>query len=288
MGDSHYYAPTQLSEAVQQLTEQGARALAGGTDLLVQMRSGRGVPPAIVDLKKIDSLRQVDIGGDSVRIGSGVTGAELGEKTALVACYPGVVEGAELIGSTQVQGRATIGGNLCNGSPAADGVPALIAANGICEITGVGGERQVAVADLLLGPGKLDLQAGDIVTTIVLPKPAPGQADAYLRFIPRTEMDIAVAGVAVNLTLDEQGVCQQARVVIGGVAPTALLVPDAAAALVGTSLDDAALVAAGEAATAAAKPISDKRGTAEFRRKIVAVLTRRVARIAAQRTGRAG
>jgi len=288
MGDSHYYAPMQLSEAVQQLTEQGARALAGGTDLLVQMRSGRGVPPAIVDLKKIDSLRQVDIGGDSVRIGSGVTGAELGENTALVACYPGVVEGAELIGSTQVQGRATIGGNLCNGSPAADGVPALIAANGICEITGVGGERQVAVADLLLGPGKLDLQAGDIVTTIVLPKPAPGQADAYLRFIPRTEMDIAVAGVAVNLTLDEQGVCQQARVVIGGVAPTALLVPDAAAALVGTSLDDAALVAAGEAATAAAKPISDKRGTAEFRRKIVAVLTRRVARIAAQRTGRAG
>jgi len=288
MGDSHYYAPTQLDEAVQQLSQPGARALAGGTDLLVQMRNSGSSPAAIVDLKKIDSLRQVDIGADSVRIGSGVTGAELSENAALIACYPGVVEGTELIGSTQVQGRATIGGNLCNGSPAADSVPAMIAADGICEISGVQGQRQVAVADLLLGPGQLDLKAGDIVTAIVLPKPASGQADAYLRFIPRTEMDIAVAGVAVNLTLDEQGICQQARVVIGGVAPTALLVPEAAAALVGTSLSEAALVAAGEAATAAAKPISDKRGTAEFRRKIVAVLTRRVVRIAAQRTGRAG
>jgi len=287
MDDSHYYAPTQLSEAVQRLTQPGARALAGGTDLLVQMRSSLNKPAAIVDLKKIDSLLHVDIGDDSVRIGSGVTGAELGENAALIACYPGVVEGAELIGSTQVQGRATIGGNLCNGSPAADSGPALIAANGICEITGASGERRVAVADLLLGPGKLNLQLGDIVTAIVLPKPTAGQADAYMRFTPRTEMDIAVAGVAVNLTLDEQGVCQQARVVIGGVAPTALLVPEAAAALIGTKLDEVALTAAGAAATAAAKPISDKRGDAAFRRKIVAVLTRRVAVIAAQRTGRA-
>ena len=287
MSSSRYYAPTQLSEAVQQLAQQGARAMAGGTDLLVQMRSRLEKPAAIVDLKKIDSLRKVDITADSVRIGSGVTGAELGENAALVACYPGVVEGAELIGSTQIQGRATIGGNLCNGSPAADSVPALIAANGICEITGASGERQVAAADLLLGPGRLDLQPGDIITAIVLPKPVAGQADAYLRFIPRTEMDLAVAGVAVNLTLDEQGVCQQARVAIGGVAPTALLVPDAGAALVGTRLDATALTAAGEAATAAARPISDKRGTVEYRRKIVAVLTRRAAVIAAQRTGRA-
>ncbi len=287
MDDSHYYAPTELADAVQQLSQAGARALAGGTDLLLQIRSGMSHPETIVDLKKITSLGEVEIGTEFIRIGSAATGAELTANAALVACYPGVVEGAGLIGSTQVQGRATIGGNLCNGSPAADSVPALIAADGACEISGVDGNRRVAVADLLVGPGKLDLQPGDIVTAIVLPRPAAGQADAYLRFIPRTEMDIAVAGVAVNLTLDEQGVCQQARVVIGGVAPTALLVPDAAAALVGSQLDEAALVAAGVAATAAARPISDKRGTAEFRRKIVAVLTRRVAVLAAQRTGRA-
>ncbi|MEL0082175.1 MAG: xanthine dehydrogenase family protein subunit M [Gammaproteobacteria bacterium] len=288
MDDCDYYAPTDLADAVKHLSQSGARALAGGTDLLLQIRSGLQRPAAIVDLKNIADLGQVQIDAARVRVGSTVSGAELTANAALTACYPGVVEAAGLIGSTQVQGRATIGGNLCNGSPAADSVPALIAAGGVCDISGVNGERQIPVAELLIGPGQLDLQPGEIVAAIVLPRPAPGQADAYCRFIPRTEMDIAVAGVAVNLTLDDQGVCRQARVVIGGVAPTALLVPQAGDALVGTKLDATALAAAGAAASAAAKPISDKRGTAEFRRKIVGVLTRRVARIAADRTGRAG
>ena len=287
MSETIYSAPESLADAVQQLEQPGAALLAGGTDLLVQLRGGRPAPSNLVDLKHIPELQQVEISAETIRIGAGVTGIQITDHAELTRLLPGFVEGTGLIGSTQVQGRATPVGNLCNGSPAADSVPAMIAAGASCEITGPDGNRQLAVDDLLIGPGKHCLKSGEIVTGLLFPTPKTGQADAYLRFIPRTEMDLAVAGAAVNITVESGNsghpTVTAATVVIGGVAPTALVVEDAAQALIGTQLDDSALQSAGAASTAAARPISDKRGSAQYRRKIVAVLTRRAARVAYDR-----
>ena len=197
--------------------------------------------------------------------------------------WPGVVEAFELIGSTQVQGRASMGGNLCNGSPAADAVPAMIAAGAVCTIAGPNGQREAKVEDIVTGPGETSLAVGEIIVDFFFPDRPPRSGDAYLRFIPRTEMDIAVVGVGVSLTLDDAGVCTDARVALGAVAPTQLLLEDAAAALIGNTLDGAAMEKLDSAARAACRPITDKRGTIEFRTKIAGVLARRAAKIAQQR-----
>lgn len=283
-----YEAPTSLDAAVSLLAESGgtSRVLAGGTDLLIQMRSEVIAPDLVVDIKRIDEVRSIAAEADGFRIGAAVSGAELGEHAELKAAWPGVVEAAELIGSTQVQGRATMGGNLCNASPAADSVPALIAANAVVEIVGPNGRRTVAVEDIPTGPGKTTLAADEIVASFLLPPRLPRSGDAYLRMIPRTEMDIAIVGVAVNLTMDESGTCTDARVVLGAVAETALLVPEAAAALVGTTIDDAALENLAAAASAACRPIDDKRGTKDYRIKVAGVLARRAAKTALERAGR--
>ena len=199
------------------------------------------------------------------------------------AAWPGVVEALELIGSTQIQGRASLGGNLCNGSPAADSVPALIAAGAVCEVAGPNGARSVPVEDVITGPGQLCLGPGEIVVSFVMPKPPPRSGDAYLRFIPRTEMDIAVVGAGVALTLNEAGVCTHARLGLGAVAPTPLLVEDGAKALIGTKVDDDALANLAAAASAACNPIDDKRGTIEYRVKVAGVLARRAALLALER-----
>ncbi|HEX7945734.1 MAG TPA: FAD binding domain-containing protein, partial [Phenylobacterium sp.] len=222
---------------------------------------------------------------DGFVIGAATPGAVLGEHAALVKAWPGVVEGANLIGSTQVQGRASLGGNLCNASPAGDGVPALIAGRAICVVVGPGGRREVPVEAIAVGPGKTSLGPGEFVLEFRLP-PRPARAsDAYLRLIPRTEMDIAVAGAGVNLVLDSAGVVTEANVALGAVAPTALLVADAGAALVGGKLDEASLAKMEAAVRAACRPISDKRGTVEYRTRIAGVLARRAALIAYQRAG---
>jgi xanthine dehydrogenase FAD-binding subunit len=208
-----------------------------------------------------------------------VSGAELGDHAALKADWPGVVEGMELVGSTQVQGRATLAGNLCNGSPAADSVPGLVAAGATVTVTGPNGSREVPVEDIPVGPGKTSLAPGELIAAITLPPRGAAGSDAYQRFIPRTEMDIAVVGCAVNLTLDGDTIAE-ARIALGAVAPTVIRVPEAAAAITGTALDEAALDALATAARAAAKPISDKRGTAEFRTHVAGVLARRVAQVA--------
>ena len=288
MGAYAYVAPTTVADVVTVLGEhasQGKRAqvLAGGTDLLVQMKTGDGSPRTIVDIKNIAETNQLSIGVDETFIGSAVASAVLNENADLKALFPGLVEAADLIGSTQIQGRATVAGNLCNASPAGDTIPALIADSAICVIAGPAGNRELAVEDFVTGVGTNALEAGEFVVGLKLPNPGPRTADAYLRFIPRTEMDIAVAGAGVALTLDDAGICTAARVVIGAVAPTALLVPAAAAALVGTKVDDAALAAAGSACSEAASPITDKRGTVEYRRKVVGVLCRRAAAIARDR-----
>jgi carbon-monoxide dehydrogenase medium subunit len=212
-----------------------------------------------------------------------VSGAEVGEHPELRAAWPGVVEGLELIGSTQIQGRASLGGNLCNGSPAADSVPGLIAAGAQCTIAGPQGVREAAVEDIVIGPGQTSLKPGEFIVSFLLPKRPKHSGDAYLRFIPRTEMDIAVVGAAVSLTLDAKGVCKDARVALGAVAPRPLLVEAAGAALIGTTLDDVALNALSAAASAACRPIDDKRGTAAYRTKVAGVLARRAALIALER-----
>lgn len=282
-----YTAPSTVEEAVRALAgaSGAAKVLSGGTDLLVQLRSGRAKPSLIVDTKKIPGISGIHEKDGGFVIGAATSGAVIGECEALQQAWPGVVEAANLIGSTQVQGRASLAGNLCNASPAADSVPALIAARATCVVVGAKGRREVPVESIVTGPGRTSLAADEFIIEFHLPKRAPRSADAYLRFIPRTEMDIAVVGAGVNLTLDAGGVCTDARVVLGAVAPTAVVVADAATALIGTKLDEKALAALDAAARRACKPITDKRGTIEYRTKVAGVMTRRAATIAYERAG---
>ena len=280
-----YEAPDSVEGAVALLlgATGDARVLAGGTDLLVQMRADILDPELIVDIKKISETRTVTEEKGGWRIGAAVTGAELKEHTKLKKAWPGVVEAANLIGSTQVQGRATLGGNLCNGSPAADSVPALIAAGAVATLAGPKGRRDLPVEDVMLGPRQLALEKGEIVVSFLLPPKAPRSSDAYLRFIPRTEMDIAVVGAGVSLTVDGSGIITAARVGLGAVAARVLLVTEAAQAIIGSGLDEAAQGRLEAAARAACRPIDDKRGTVDFRVDVAAVLTRRAALIALDR-----
>lgn len=279
-----YHAPATLDQAIALLNNAtGAKILAGGTDLLVQMKLGTRQPAAIVDIKNIAELMALTLSYQGLHLGAAVSGARVSDHPAISTIYPGFVEALDIIGSTQVQGRCSAGGNLCNASPAADSVPALMVNRVICNIVGPQGTRQVAVEDFNTGPGANCLASDEILVSLDFPRPAPRSSDAYLRMIPRTEMDIAVAGAAVALTLDETGVCTAARIAIGAVGPKALLVPEAATALIGSNLEDAALTRAAAAASAAASPISDKRGTAEYRKKVVGVLVRRAALIAKSR-----
>lgn len=279
MGGYAYAAPTTVADTVALLSEHAkdgrrAQILAGGTDLLVQMRGPDNAPRTIVDVKKLAETNRLDIGPDEIYIGSALASAELFENLELKSLLPGLLEASDLIGSTQIQGRATMGGNLCNASPAGDTIPAMIAIGAVCDIATPDGNRELPVEEFVTGVGTNALAAGEFLLGLKIATPNANSRDAYLRFIPRTEMDIAVAGCGVSITVDN-GSCTAARVAIGAVATTALLVPAAAEALIGSDLDEAALQAAGEACSAAASPISDKRGTAEYRRKVVAVLCRR-------------
>lgn len=279
--------PETVKQAAQMLAREKGKAfiLAGGTDLLVRMRTGFVEPDLIVDIKRIAATRAIETTAGGFRIGAAVTGAELGEHAKLKKAWPGVVEAANLIGSKQVQGRCTMTGNLCNASPAADSVPALVAAGAKAVIVGPKGKRTIPVEQVPVAPGRTSLKKGELIESILLPKRPVRSGDAYLRFIPRTEMDIAVVGVGVSLTLDAKGVCTDARVSLGAVAPTVLLVPGAAKALIGTKVDKAALDALAAACSAACRPIDDKRGTREFRVKVAGVLARRAAQIARKRAG---
>lgn len=284
MQSVRYEAPTSLARATEILEgSRGAKVLAGGTDLLVQMKLGLREPALVVDIKRIPELLELRLGAEGLRLGAAVPGAVVTANGDLRRLWPGFVEALGLIGSSQIQGRCSAGGNLCNASPAADSVCGMMVNRAVCNIAGPVGSRTVAVEDFTTGPGSNCLADNELLVSLDFPLPPPRSSDAYLRFIPRTEMDIAVAGAAVALTLDEGGVCTAARVAIGAVAPTALLVPAAAEALVGSTLDDVALGRAAAAASEAASPITDKRGTAEYRRKVVGVLVRRAATVARAR-----
>ena len=288
MGETmRYETPSTAKEAVTLMAKEKGIAfiLAGGTDLLVKMKAGMLEPDLVVDIKRIKGMADIKKTASGFSVGAAVPCSALTENASLVKAWPGVVEAANLIGSKQVQGRCTMSGNLCNASPAADSVPALVAAGAKVVIAGPKGTRKLAVEDVPAGVGRTNLKKGEIITSIELPKKLPKSGDAYLRFIPRTEMDIAVVSVGVNLTIDAKGVITKARVALGAVATTVLLVKEAAKAIIGTKLDAEAKAKLAAACSAACKPIDDKRGTIEFRIEVAGVLARRAAETAYKRAG---
>jgi carbon-monoxide dehydrogenase medium subunit len=252
-----------------------ARMLAGGTDLLVQLRTGRKETDLVVDMKRIPELNAIQYDPASgLTLGAAVPCYRIYGDGAVAAAYPALADVASLIGGTQIQGRASIGGNLCNAAPSADSVPLLIALGATCRIQGAGGSREIPVEDFCLAPGKNTLKSGELLVSLHLPAPAPGCGAQYLRFIPRNEMDIAVAGAGVQVTL-EDGHFRSARIALASVAPTPLFVRAAGDALAGQPVAAESIATAADLARAAAVPITDMRGTAEYRRHLSGVLTRR-------------
>ena len=253
MENLRYMAPDDLDAAVAAIAAESgdARIFAGGTDLMVQMHADMIEPNLLVDIKNIKELSEIKMEGKQFRIGAAVSGKELMQHAAFNEAWPGVMDGVRLIGSLQVRARASIGGNLCNASPAADSVPPMITAGAVATVIGPKGTRDVPIEEIVTGPGKTSLTKGEFVVSFLLPERPARSGDAYQRFTPRTEMDIAVVGVAVNLTLDKDGTCTDARVALGAVAPTVLLDDKCAKALIGTKVDEAALDALAAAASAA-------------------------------------
>ncbi len=274
-----YVAPKSLSEAVSLLEQKGerARVLSGGTDLIVQVRENKLDLDLIVDGKKIAELMELSFDPQSgLTLGASVACFRFYEDAEISQLYPGLNDAALLIGGIQIQSRASFGGNLCNSSPAADSIPALIAHSAMCLIAGPGGTRTVPVEDFCTAPGKNVLGPNELLVSFQVPPPPQNFGAHYLRFIPRNEMDIAVVGCGASLELDsDRRTVKKARVSLGAVAPTPLLVQEAAAELEGKELDDGVIEKAAAAARAAARPITDMRGTAEYRVHLAGVLTRR-------------
>ena len=284
-----YVAPTTIEEAVGALASTvDSRVFAGATDLIPQIRSGRPEPGLLVDLKRIDRLTSLTEDVASWTIGAATPTSRLTEDAAFSGQFPGLSEAAGLIGSDQIQNRSSLGGNLCNASPAADSVPAMLVNDVRAIVATADGTRTVAVDQVVTGPGQTSLAAGEFIVEFQIDKPPANTGDAYLRMIPRTEMDIAVVGVGARLTLDADGNCTDARVAVGAVAPTARRVADAEAALVGNPINDDTLAAVAAAASAACDPIDDKRGTIAYRKQVTGVLAKRAVKIAADRATQNG
>jgi CO/xanthine dehydrogenase FAD-binding subunit len=285
MTEMSYEAPSTLVAAVALLAgaDGGGKILAGGTDVLVQLHAEMIDPDVLVDIKNIPEVRTMSENGGAWQVGAAVPGMQIIDDADFADAWPGVCEGVALIGSVQVKARASIGGNLCNGSPAADSVPALIAAGAVAMIIGPGGSREDAVENIITGPGKTSIGNGEFIVSFGFPKRPAHSGDCYLRLTPRTEMDIAVVGVGINITLDDAGTCIAARVAVCAVAPRPLLVADAADALIGTTVDAGAVENMIAAVRAACDPISDKRGTKEYRIKTAGVIARRALEKALER-----
>ena len=285
MSDTQYLAAKTIDEAVDAHAKANgsARFLAGGTDLLVQIKSGIRKPNLVIDIKKIVELNSIqEISENEFVIGASVSGAKLNRNPKFAKLWPGVLEAFRLIGSEQIQGRASLGGNLCNGSPAGDSVPALIAAGCKAVIAGPGERKEIPIENFHLGPGKTILENGQMLVALKFPKRDNNSADAYLRMTPRTEMDIAVVGCGVNITI-ENGVCTNARVSLGAVAPKPLLINEASDILVGSSLDEETLEKVSKICRDSCNPIDDKRGTIDYRTKVAGVLFKRATLLAANR-----
>jgi carbon-monoxide dehydrogenase medium subunit len=281
----NYEAPSTLADALKIMKAHGdkARPICGGTDLLIQMRAGVRQPDFIVDIKRIKEMRELKFNARTgLRLGAVVSCFDVAENAEMQRHYPGLTEAAHLIGSLQIQNRASVGGNLCNGSPAADTTPALIALRARGRIVGPRSEREVPVEEFVVSPGRTILKPGELLVQLLIPAPAPHSSDAYLRFIPRNEMDIAVVGVGASVTLNGDTI-KAARIGLGAVAATPLFADKASDSLIGKKLDDHALATAARLASEQASPIDDMRGTAEYRIHVTGVLTRRALTIATER-----
>ena len=281
-----YHAPTTLRDAVSIMAEYGDRAspLAGGTDILVQLRGGRRNSDCLVDTKKVPELNGIRLDDNGLQLGAAVPCYQIYQDAAVAAAYPGLVDAAGLIGSIQIQGRASIGGNLCNAAPSGDSIPPVITLGGEAHINGPNGWRTLPAEDFCTGPGRNALSEGELLVAIQLPAPAAHSGTAYLRFIPRNEMDIAVAGVSSTVVLDESGrTIRSARIALASVGPTPILAAAAGESLAGQAVSDGAIAEAGRLASEAASPITDMRGTIRQRHHLVDVLTRRTLNIAIRR-----
>ncbi len=270
-----YAAPTTVAEATGLLAKGGsAHLLAGGTDLIVQLRTGRKLADLVVDIKKIAELNEIRVDSTGLTLGAAAPCYRIYGDAAVRKAYPALVEVASLIGGTQIQGRASIGGNLCNAAPSADSIPLLIAMGATCRIASAQRTREVAVEDFCTAPGKNCLNSDEMLVSLHLPAPKAGAAAHYLRFIPRNEMDIAVAGAGAWVEMSN-GAIRSARVALASVAPTPLFVREVGEFLAGREASEDNLRQAAEMTRVLAKPITDMRGPAEYRRHLCAVLTRR-------------
>lgn len=287
MKDFSYAAAGTVDEAVSLLAAggPGARVLAGGTDIIVQLREGMRDADLIVDVKKIPELMRVDwLPGGGAKFGAAVPCYQLYDDERFVGAFTGITDAAHIIGGWQVQGRASIGGNLCNSSPAADSIPALIAYSAKCHIAGPGGARTVPVEEFCTSPGRNQLARGEFLVSLELPAQPKHSGGSYLRFIPRNEMDIAVAGAGAWVRLDATGQkIEEARLGLAAVAPTPLYAKAASAWLGGKPATSENFQAAGAEARKIARPIDDRRGTAEYRTHLVGVLVEQALAIAVER-----
>jgi carbon-monoxide dehydrogenase medium subunit len=289
LNDFSYVAPTSLAEATSLLAKANGRGrvLAGGTDILVQLREHLREADLVIDVKRIPELMELSFSSDrGLRLGASVPCCRVYDDAELARAYPALVDAARIIGGWQIQSRASIGGNLCNSSPAADTIPALIAHAATCVIAGPKGQREVKVEDFCTGPGRNVLEPGELLVALVFPPPEANASSAYERFIPRNEMDIAVVGAGSWLKLSSDGkTVERARIGLGAVAPTPRLATEASQWLAGKPATEASFAEAGELAKKVATPITDMRGPAEYRVHLVGVLVKRTLLRAAQRAG---
>lgn len=279
----NYVVPKTALEASKALVQEGAFALAGGTDLLVKLKTKFVSPSMVVDIKQVPKIMGIEATADGWWIGAATPCAEIVEHESFSKDWPGVVEALSLIGSTQIQGRATLGGNLCNASPAADSVPALISARGTCIISGQSREREEPIEKIVTSPGVTALEKGEFILGFKLPKPQSGTGDAYLRLIPRSEMDIAVVGAGTTVSVDKNKKITSIRVCLGAIAPTQIILDGLEDIFIGKEPDENSINKLVSIAEAACKPIKDKRGTIEYRTKIAGVLSKRTLTIAYER-----
>lgn len=282
-----YDAPTTLTEAIDILNRQNgsARPLAGGTDLIDHMRTGRLKPQHVVDVKKIPELNVLELSEEGLRLGAAVPCFRIYEDPQISSKYAALADSAHIIGGVQIQSRASVGGNLCNSGPAADTIPALIALQATCVLTGPDGTREIPVEEFCTGPGQNVLQPGELLVELRFPPQPPNSGSRYRRFIPRNEMDIAVVGVGASVVLDDEGKrFRSARIGLGAVAPTPLFAEEASRLLTDQPVNDEAIQQAAEACRSMIRPIDDMRGTAEFRKHVTGVLVERVLKKAVERT----
>ena len=287
MPNFDYAAPTSLAEASQLMATDGTvRALAGGTDLIDQLKTNRRNADLVVDLKRIPELQRLESDGEGLHIGAARCCSDIHHDATVNTSYQGLADATGLVGSVQIQNRAAVGGNVCNAAPSGDTTPNLLTHEAIAVIAGSSGTRNVELTDFFVGPGQTVLQKGEFLQELILPTPPENSASAYLRFIPRNEMDIAVAGVSSFLHVDpETKVVQRARVALASVAPTPVRARGAESVMEGNVISAELIAKAGEAAVESATPITDVRGSAEYRRELVRVLTVRTMNICLERIG---